>query len=191
MTGERKDAGNSHERHHEPARPGPGMMTAGGAHYAGWLIGFLQVDPATGTAAGILLEDPAAPGPAAARWEPGRQYVVRQVPEADGAWCRCLPVSIYPQDPPATEAVLVTSPAWFSETDPAPAVAAWAPGTDGAGPALLAADGTPARWVLLDGYVYEIRDDLHQPPWQTGRWSVSEWRPQAITEMTAIPPDRM
>jgi len=67
-------------------------------------------------------------------------------------------VSIYPQDPPAPEAVLVTSPA------------------------LLAADGTPVRWLLAAGYVYDIRDDQDQPPWQKGRW--------AEPRDTAGPPSR-
>ena len=44
-------------------------------------------------------------------------------------------------------------------TGPEPAVPAWAYGTDGAGPALLSPDGAPARWLLMNGYVYDIRDD--------------------------------
>jgi hypothetical protein len=36
----------------------------------------------------------------------------------------------------------------------------WAHGTDGVGPALLSPDGAPVWWLLMDGYVYNIRDDL-------------------------------
>jgi hypothetical protein len=39
-------------------------------------------------------------------------------------------------------------------------VPAWAHGTDGVGPALLSPDGAPVWWLLMDGYVYDIRDDL-------------------------------
>jgi hypothetical protein len=45
-------------------------------------------------------------------------------------------------------------------TDPEPAVPAWAHGTDGVGGALLSPDGAPVWWLLMDGYVYDIRDDL-------------------------------
>jgi hypothetical protein len=55
-------------------------------------------------------------------------------------------------------------------TDPEPALPAWAHGT-GAGPALLSPDGAPVRWLLMDGYVYDIRDDQDHPPWQEGRWA--------------------
>jgi len=27
----------------------------------------------------------------------------------------------------------------------------------------------PVRWLLMDGYVYDIRDDQDHPPWQEGR----------------------
>src|SRR2546430_15074697 len=81
--------------------------------------------------------------------------------------------------------------ALFSDADPEPSVPAWTPGTDGAGPPLLAADGAPVRWLLLDGYVYDVRDDQDQPPWQKGRWAVNEWRPQTMREMTADPPGLM
>ena len=54
-------------------------------------------------------------------------------------------------------------------TDPEPAVPAWAHGTDGVGPALLSPDSAPVRWLLMDGYVYDIRDDQDHPPWQEGR----------------------
>jgi hypothetical protein len=123
--------------------------------------------------------------------EPGQHYVIRQVPEADGAWCRCRPVGISPWDPPVPEAVLVTSSARFGDTEPDPAVPAWAPGADGVGPPLLAADGTLVRWLLLGGYVYDIRDDQDRPPWQKGRWAVNEWRPQTIREMEGDPLDQM
>ncbi len=49
-------------------------------------------------------------------------------------------------------------------TDPEPAVPAWAHGTDGTGPALLSPDGAPVRWLLMDGYVYDICDDQDHPP---------------------------
>ena len=32
-------------------------------------------------------------------------------------------------------------------------------------------DGAPVRWLLMDGYVYDIRADQDQPPWQEGRWA--------------------
>ena len=54
-------------------------------------------------------------------------------------------------------------------TGPEPAVPAWAHDTDGAGPALLSPDGAPARRLLMDGYVNDIRDDQDHPPWQEGR----------------------
>jgi len=41
--------------------------------------------------------------------------------------------------------------------------------TDGVGPALLSPDSAPVRWLLMDGYVYDIRDDQDHPPWQEGR----------------------
>jgi hypothetical protein len=70
-------------------------------------------------------------------------------------------------------------------------VPAWAPGTDGVGPALLDAGGAPVRWLLLDGYIYDIRADLDCPPWQKGCWAVNEWRPQTIREMDADPLDQL
>lgn len=45
-------------------------------------------------------------------------------------------------------------------TDLELAMPAWAHGTDGVGPALLSPDGAPVWWLLMDGYVYNIRDDL-------------------------------
>ena len=37
-------------------------------------------------------------------------------------------------------------------------------------PPLLSPDGAPVRWLLMDGYVYDIRDDNQDhPPWQEGR----------------------
>jgi hypothetical protein len=48
-------------------------------------------------------------------------------------------------------------------------VPAWAHCTDGVGPALLSPDSPPVRWLLTDGYVYDIRDDQDHPPWQEGR----------------------
>jgi hypothetical protein len=44
-------------------------------------------------------------------------------------------------------------------TDPELAVPAWAHGTDSVGPALPSPDSAPVRWLLMDGYVYDIRDD--------------------------------
>jgi hypothetical protein len=38
-------------------------------------------------------------------------------------------------------------------------------------PPLLSPDGVPVRWLLMDGYVYDIRDDQDHPPWQEGRWA--------------------
>jgi hypothetical protein len=43
-------------------------------------------------------------------------------------------------------------------------VPAWVHGTDRGGPALLSPDGTPVRWLLIDGYVYDRRDDWDHPP---------------------------
>jgi hypothetical protein len=100
-------------------------------------------------------------------------------------------ISMFVWDPPVPEAALVTSPARFGDADPDPAVPAWAPGTDGVGPPLLDAGGTSVRWLLLDGYVYDIRADLDYPPWQKGRWAVNEWRPQTIREMDANPLDQL
>ena len=37
--------------------------------------------------------------------------------------------------------------------------------------ALLFPDGAPVRWLLMDGYVNEIRDDQDHRPWQEGRWA--------------------
>jgi hypothetical protein len=167
--------------------PGPRRRDVSETHaeYGGWLVGFLPVDAATCRAEGIRVESAAEGQPEEARWEPGGHYVVRQVPEADGAWCLCRVMSIFAWDPPVPEAVLVTSPARFGDSDPDPAVPAWAPGADGVGPLLLGADGSPVRWVLLDGYVYDIRADLDWPPWRKGRWAVNEWRPQTIGEMDA------
>ena len=39
-------------------------------------------------------------------------------------------------------------------------------------PALLSADGAPVRQLLMDGYVYDIRDDQDHPSWQEGRWAL-------------------
>jgi len=50
-------------------------------------------------------------------------------------------------------------------------VPAWAHGTDGVGPAPAVPHGAPVRWLLMDGYVYDIRDDQDHPPWQEGRWA--------------------
>jgi len=172
MTGQSSGEGSPRDRWYaareEMERRHP-EMTRVPAEYSGWLVGFLDVDPATSTAEGIRLEDPASGGLADARWEAGRHYIFRQVPEADGAWCRCQPVSNLPWDPPQPEAALVTSPARFGDDTAEPAVPAWAPGTDGAGPHLVSADGTPLRWLLLDGYVYDIRADQDEPPWEKGR----------------------
>jgi hypothetical protein len=54
-------------------------------------------------------------------------------------------------------------------TDSEPAVPAWAHCTVGVGPALLSPGSAPVRWLLMDGYVYDIRDDQDHPPWQEGR----------------------
>ena len=56
----------------------------------------------------------------------------------------------------------------FAGTDPEPVVPAWAPGTNGVSPALLSPDGVPVSWLLMDGYVYDVRDDRDHPPWQEG-----------------------
>ena len=68
---------------------------------------------------------------------------------------------------PAKRQVIPRSPG----TGPEPAVPGWAHGTDSAGPALLFPGGVPVRWLLMDGYVYDIRDDQDHPPWQEGRWA--------------------
>ena len=71
-------------------------------------------------------------------------------------------------------------------TGPEPAVPAWAHGTDGGGPALLSPDGVRARWLLMNGYIYDIRDD--QTTRQAGRpLGVNEWRPQTWRETLASP----
>ncbi len=43
---------------------------------------------------------------------------------------------------------------------------AWAHYAVGVGPALPSPDGAPVRWLLMDGYVYHIRDDQDHPPWR-------------------------
>jgi hypothetical protein len=159
------------------------------SEYTGWLVGFLNVDPATGVAEGIGTEDPA--GSTWIRWEPGRRYIVRQVPEAGGAWCLCREPALWWRDAPEPEALLITSSARFADTDPEPAVPAWAPGSDGVGPSLQAPDCAPVRWLLMDGYVYDIRADQTLPPWQEGRWAVNEWRPQPWREILADPLEEM
>jgi hypothetical protein len=167
--------------------------------YGGWLIGFLDVTKAS-TAKGFLMEPPVG-DPIEALWTPGVRYLIRQVPELDGAWTRCLPDDTPPilllQVPPGElrelttprpEAVLITSPVRFPDDAPEPAVPAWAPGTDGVGPNLRDAGGQAVRWILLDGYAYDIRDDLYGQP---GRWSVNEWRPQTYGEMFGNPLDQL
>jgi hypothetical protein len=52
-----------------------------------------------------------------------------------------------------------------------PAVPTWVHGTNRGDPALLSPDGAPVRWLLMDGYVYDIRDTQDHPPWQEGRWA--------------------
>jgi hypothetical protein len=76
-------------------------------------------------------------------------------------------------------------------TDPKPVVPAWVHSTDGVGPALLSPDGAPVRWLLMDGYVYDIRDDQDHPPWQEGPLGVNEWRPQTWRETLASPMDEI
>ena len=49
-------------------------------------------------------------------------------------------------------------------TDAEPAVSAWAHCTVGVGPALLSPDGAPVRWLLMDAYVDDIRDDQGSRP---------------------------
>jgi hypothetical protein len=56
---------------------------------------------------------------------------------------------------PAKPPVIPRSP----DTDPEPAVLASTLGTNSVGPALLSPDGAPVRWLLMDGYVDDIRDD--------------------------------
>ncbi len=158
------------------------MQAAEHNSYGAWLIGFLDLTSA-GKARGIQVESPLGE-PIDTLWTPGVRYLVRQVPELGGAWARCLPDNLplfmllqNPEalaQPPQPEAVLVTSPARFDNT-PEPAVPTWAPGLDGVGPSLQGADGELVRWILLDGYVYDIRDDLYGQP---GRWPVNEWRPR-------------
>lgn len=55
----------------------------------------------------------------------------------------------------------------------------------------MSAGDARVRWLLLDGYVYDIRADLYWPPWQKGQWAVNEWRPKTIGEMEANPLDLM
>ena len=160
------------------------------AEYAGWLVGFLEVGASTRTAAGIRVE---APQEAQTTHCGNRECITLSArsPRPGGAWFRCRVMSIFVWDPPVPEAALVTSPARFGDAGPDPAVPTWAPGTDGVGPPLLGADSTPVRWLLLDGYVYDIRADLDRPPWQKGRWAVNEWRAQTIREMDADPLDQL
>lgn len=64
------DAGSSRgRRDDEPGHQHP-ETAADHADYSGWLVGFLDVDPATGTADGIRVEDPAGGPSRPASWEP-------------------------------------------------------------------------------------------------------------------------
>ena len=95
--------------------------------------------------------------------------MLASVPSGAGQYrfVRVIPVLIFPGARscvgfvlPAKRQVIPRS----RGTDPEPAVPAWAHGTDGVGPALLSPDGAPVRWLLMDGYVYDIRDDQDHPP---------------------------
>jgi hypothetical protein len=48
------------------------------------------------------------------------------------------------------------------------------PGLDGIGSMLRTQENEPARWLLTEGYFYEVRADQGHPPWQKGRWAVNE-----------------
>ena len=54
-------------------------------------------------------------------------------------------------------------------------------------PPLLSPDGVPVRWLLMDGYVYDIRDDQDHPPWQEGCWASMNGVPQTWRETLASP----
>jgi hypothetical protein len=56
-------------------------------------------------------------------------------------------------------------------TGPEPAVPHGLTAPTASAPPLLSPDGVPVRWLLMDGYVYDIRDDQDHPPWQEGRWA--------------------
>jgi hypothetical protein len=76
---------------------------------------------------------------------------------------RVIPVLIFPGAPSCVGFVLPAKRQVTPRsrgTDPELAVPAWAHGTDGVGPALLSPDGAPVWWLMMDGYVYDIRDDL-------------------------------
>ena len=54
-------------------------------------------------------------------------------------------------------------------------------------PPLLSPDGVPVRWLLMDGYVYDIRDDQDHPALAGRPPGVNEWRPQTWRETLASP----
>ena len=64
----------------------------------------------------------------------------------------------FPADPQVSSIALLNLPCPRGLTAPTAAA-----------PALLSPDGAPARWLLMDGYIYDIRDDQDHPPWQEGR----------------------
>jgi hypothetical protein len=144
------------------------------ATYAGWLTGFLEGDimpDGSLVTPQVLTEN--AQGRTPARWISGQAYVVCQVPEPGGEWYRCIPTG-WPWRIPHPQALLITSPAVFGDDEPSPPVASWVPGLDGIGSILRTPEDRPARWLLTEGYFYEIRADQEQPPWHKGRWAVNE-----------------
>ena len=136
-----------------------------------WLVGYLQVDPATGIAPGIDVVTPDGVRPMV--WLTGWRYVVGRF---DRGWAWDLDLD--PNEwailrpghytgPPIVDGYLVTSPAVFGADVPAPPGRVDAPGTDGIGPPL---DGEhdETRWLLLGDYGYHISDA------DTGRYHVRE-----------------
>lgn len=141
------------------------------AVYTGWLLGYLLVDPAPGTVEGVEVEDPER-GPVPATWTPGRRYLLGQDRDS-GRWARYLD-SGHLLVPPQLEALLVVSRARFGADATEPPVAAWVLGGDGIGVGLAdPPEGGSGRWLLLDGYVYDIHQAIDQPD----RWAVNEARP--------------
>jgi len=98
------------------------------------------------------------------------------VPSGAGQYrfVRVVRVLIFPGSPSCAGFVLPAKrqvTPRFLGTGPEPAVPTWAHCTVGVGPALLSPGSAPVRWLLMDGYAYDIRDDQDHPPWQEGRWA--------------------